>query len=82
MVPNALFYQLLLVALVLMCLLIHVWWPAHPGPPPQLPLEPSKPRRKRSKEPKPFTGYIHKSLCEACEQGLDTRPKALARHRL
>jgi IS1 family transposase len=76
MVPNALFYQLLLVALVLMCLLIHVWWPAHPGPPPQLPLEPSKPRRKRSKEPKPFTGYIHKPLCEACEQGLDTRPKA------
>jgi IS1 family transposase len=76
MVPNALFYQLLLVALVLMYLLIHVWWPAHPGPPPQLPLEPSKPRRKRSKEPKPFTGYIHKPLCEACEQGLDTRPKA------
>ena len=76
MVPNVLFYQLLLVALVLSCLLIHVWWPDHPGPPPQSPLKPSKPRRKRSTEPKPFTGYIHKPLCEACEQGADSRPKA------
>jgi IS1 family transposase len=76
MVPNVLFYQLLLVALVLSCLLLHVWWPDHPGPPPQSPLKPSKPRRKRSTEPKPFTGYIHKPLCEACEQGADSRPKA------
>jgi hypothetical protein len=33
-------------------------------------------RRKRSKEPKPFTGYIHQPLCEACEHGLDSRPNA------
>jgi transposase-like protein len=39
-------------------------------------LKPDKPRRKRSKEPKPFTGYIHKPLCEACEQGIDARPHA------
>jgi hypothetical protein len=26
--------------------------------------------------PKPFTGFIHKPLCEACEQGADSRPKA------
>jgi transposase-like protein len=41
-----------------------------------MPLKPAKPRRKRAAEPKPFTGYIHEPLCEACEQGLDTRPKA------
>jgi IS1 family transposase len=76
MVPNVLFYQLLLVALVLSCLILHVWWPDHPGPPPQSPLKPSKPRRKRSTEPKPFTGYIHKPLCEACEKGPDASPKA------
>jgi len=75
MVPNILFYQLLLVALVLSCLLIHVWWPDPPGPPPQSSLKPDKPRLKRSKEPKPFTGYIHKPRCEACEQGADSRPK-------
>ena len=26
MAPNRLFYQLLLVALVLLCFMIHVWW--------------------------------------------------------
>jgi hypothetical protein len=76
MAPNVLFYQLLLVALVLICLIVHVWWPDHPGPTPQPPLKPDKPRRKRSQEPKPFAGYIHKPLCEACETGTDTRPKA------
>jgi hypothetical protein len=62
MVPNVLFYQLLVVALVLSCLLIHVWWPDAPRATPAMPLKPNKPRRTRSKEPKPFTGYIHKPL--------------------
>jgi IS1 family transposase len=74
--PNLLFYQLLLVALVLICLIMHVWWPAHPRPTPRTPLKPDTPRRERSKEPKPFIGLIHKPLCEACEQGADSRPKA------
>jgi hypothetical protein len=30
MAPNLVFYQLLLVALVLICLMIHVWWPDPP----------------------------------------------------
>jgi hypothetical protein len=76
MAPNLLFYQLLLVALVLLCLMVHVWWPDHPTPTPRTSLKPSTPRRTRSKEPKPFTGYIHKPLCEACKQGVDSRPKA------
>ena len=76
MTPNVLFYQLLLVALVLICLIIHVWWPDGSRPVSQPPLEPDKPRRKHSKEPKPFTGYLHKPLCEACETGIDTRPPA------
>ena len=76
MTPNLLFYQLLVVALVLICLLIHVWWPEPRSPAYQMSLKPDKPRRKRSKEPKPFTGYIHKPLCEACEKGTDTSPKA------
>ena len=76
MTPNLLLYQLLVVALVLICFLIHVWWPDPRRPASQMPLKPAKPRRKRSKEPKPFTGYIHQPLCEACEQGLHSRPKA------
>jgi len=76
MAPHLLLYQLLLVALVLICLLMHVWWPDHPRPTPQTLLTSGKPRRQRSKEPKPFTGLIHKPLCTACEQGADSRSKA------
>jgi hypothetical protein len=47
--------QLLLVALVLICLLVHVWWPDPSRAAPPRPLKPDQPRRKRSKEPKPFT---------------------------
>jgi hypothetical protein len=76
MTPNTLFYHLLLASLVLLCLIIHVWWPDPRHSASQIPLQHDKPRRKQSKEPKPFTGYIHKPLCEVCEQGSDTRPKA------
>jgi len=76
MTSNPVFYQLLLAALVLICLIIHVGWPDPRRPASQTPFEPAKPRRKRSKEPKAFAGYIHKPLCEACEHGTDTRPKA------
>src|SRR5215470_363835 len=76
MAPNLLFYQLLLIALVCICLLIHVWCPDASCHPSNRSLTPDTPRRKRSKEPKPFTGLIHKPLCEACEQRADGRPKA------
>ena len=76
MAPHLLLYQLLLVALVVLCLLMHVWWPDHPRPTPQTRLKPDKPRRQRSQAPQPFTGFIHKPLCAACEQGADSRSKA------
>jgi hypothetical protein len=31
MAPHLLLYQLLLVTLVLVCLMMHVWWPDAPG---------------------------------------------------
>jgi hypothetical protein len=76
MVPNLLLYQLLLSTLVLICLIIHVWWPNNPRVTPHQPRQPAKPRRQRSEDPHPFPGLIHKPLCEACEQGADPRPKA------
>ena len=76
MAPNPLFYQLLLAALVLVCLIIHVWWPDPLRATPPPPIKPNPPRRKCSKEPKAFTGYTHKLLCEACEHSMDARPKA------
>jgi hypothetical protein len=75
MASNPLFYQLLLVALVLICLIIHVGLPDAPPRAPTTFLQPNQRRRRRSKEPQPFTGLIHKPLCEACEHGADTRLK-------
>jgi hypothetical protein len=76
MAPNLLWYQLLLVALVLICLLIHVGWPDHPSATSKTSLQPDKPRRKRSTAPTPFTGLIHKPFCDACEQGVVYLPNA------
>ena len=76
MTPTLLCYQLLLVTLVLICLLIHVGWPDKPRPSSPTTLKPDPPRRKRAREPKPFTGYIHTPLCEAGEQGAGPRPKS------
>ena len=76
MVPTPLFYQLLVVALVLICLFIHVGLPDIPLPKPQPPLASNKRRRRRSQEPQPFPGLMHKPLCEACEQGADVRLQA------
>jgi hypothetical protein len=76
MASNPLFDQCLLVALVLIGLLLHVGLSDNLSRVPHAPLEPHRPRRRRSKEPKPFTGLIHKPLCEACEWGVDARPQA------
>jgi len=64
MASNLLFYQLLLVALVLICLLVHGGLPDDLPRAPQTLLQPHQRRRRRSKEPQPFTGLIHKPLCE------------------
>jgi len=76
MAPNLLWYQLLLVALVLSCLLIHVGWPANPSATSKTSLKPDKPRRKRSKDLTPFPRLLHKPLCKAYETGANAPPKA------
>ena len=76
MIPPLLFYQLLLVALVVLCCIIHVWWPDDPCVTPRIPRTPDPPRRQRSTALKPFSGFLHKPLCEACEQDATERPAA------
>src|SRR3989454_1108498 len=78
MVPNLFFYQLVLVALVWVCPMLHWVWPpdcapAHPTPP-----QPTPPRRPRSREPKPFAGLTCKPHCDACEHATAPRPQAPA----
>src|SRR5262252_5246933 len=76
MVSTPLFYQLLLAVLGLICLLMHVGWPADPPRAPTPSPQPHQRRRRRIKEPKPFPGFLHKPLCAACEQAADAQPKA------
>ena len=56
MVPTLFFYQLVLVALVWLCLM-HQWaWPSDPAAVCPTTPEPPGPRPKRHREPKPFEG--------------------------
>jgi len=76
MMPDPLFYQLLLVGLVWLCLMLHVVWPydcATAGP---TTPRPAKAPPKRSSDPKPFPGLTHKPHCEACAQAAVLRPQA------
>ena len=66
MVPTLFFYQLVLVALVWLCVMLHWAWPSGPAtcPPPS---EPTPPKPKRHPEPTPFAGLTTKPHCDACE---------------
>src|SRR2546425_9679602 len=76
MASNLLFYQLLLVALACLCVVLHALWPgARTGVRPTF-LQPSPPRPKRSREPTPFAGLLHKPLCAACDQAAASGHKA------
>ena len=76
MVSHHIFYQLVLLGLLWLFMMLHVMWPSdRPGLAPR-PPPPVAPPRKRSKEPKPFAGLLHKPHCAACEQAAQA-PEAL-----
>jgi hypothetical protein len=75
MVSALIFFSLVLIVLVWLCLLLHWAWPRDPA---AYPLPPASPPAlpKRQREPKPFAGLTHKPPCDACEQAPDARPQA------
>lgn len=75
MVSDLFFHQLVLVALVWLCLMLHWAWPSDPAACPTTP-EPPTPLPKRKREPTPFAGLTHKPYCDACEHAIDSRPQA------
>jgi IS1 family transposase len=64
MVSHLFYYQLALLALIWLCVMLHVTW-AEPGL--TTPAVPAQPKRKRSTEPNPFAGLTHKPPCALCD---------------
>ncbi len=75
MVSDLFFYQLVLVALVWLCVMLHWAWPSDPTAVcPTIP-EPPCPRPKRHREPQPFPGLTRQPPCAACEQAHEHGPQ-------
>jgi hypothetical protein len=67
MVFPLFFYQLVLVALVWLCLMLQWAWPSDPAAACPTTLEPTPPPPKRHREPTPFAGLTTKPHCASCE---------------
>jgi IS1 family transposase len=76
MVPALFFYQLMLIALVWLCLMLQWAWPSAPAAVCPTAPEPTPPRPKRPREPLPFAGLTTKPHCDACEHASATHPQA------
>ena len=70
------FYQLILVALVWLCVMLQWVWPSAPAAACSTTPEPPPLPPKRQREPKPFEGLTIKPHCDACAQASDLRPEA------
>src|SRR5713101_7297231 len=68
MVSPLFFYQLVLVALVWLCVMLHWAWPSDPAAVCPTTPEPPGPLPKHNREPTPFAGLTCKPPCAACEQ--------------
>jgi IS1 family transposase len=68
MVSDLLVYQLVLLALVWLCLILRYAWPSNRTAAYHRPPKSVRLSCKRSNEPKPFPGLTHKPSCAACEQ--------------
>src|SRR5215831_9997206 len=75
MVSPLFFYQLVLIALVWLCLMCHWMWPSAPATCLPIP-KPTPPVPKRTRERKPFAGLTTKPHCDACAHGTAPRPQA------
>ena len=75
MVSDLLFYELLLLGLLWLCVLLYYAWPSDCPIGNQRTPTCAKPPRKRFRDPKPFPGLTCKPLCTACEQAYEYTPQ-------
>src|SRR5215472_7856903 len=76
MVSHLFFYQLMLIALVWLCVMLQWVWPSVPAAACSTTPKPPPPQPKRQREPKPFEGLTTKPPCDACAQASALRPEA------
>jgi hypothetical protein len=62
MVPHLFYYQLVLIALVWLCVMLQWAWPSAPTTVYPMTPEPPGPRPKRHREPTPFAGSCASSV--------------------
>ncbi len=76
MIPNLVYYQLVILVLLWLCVMLPHLWPTSPRGMPKRPTDPITPTRKRSSEPKAFAGLTHKPHCALCEkeEAMETAP--------
>jgi hypothetical protein len=74
MIPDPLFYKLLLVLLVWLCVMLHLLWPSERAAARPTPPRAAPPPRTRSKDPEPFAGLTRKPRCDGCEQATEVPP--------
>ena len=73
MVSHLFFYQLVLLALLWLCFMLHWAWPSDSVAVCPTTPEPPGPRPKRTREPQPFADLTQKPHCDACEHRGDPR---------
>src|SRR5216683_6027939 len=78
MVSHLFFYQLVLIALVWLCLMLQWAWPSDPAAACPPPLEPTPPQPKRHRAPTPFAGLTTKPHCDGCASSSAPRPQTLS----
>src|SRR4029453_14693304 len=78
MVSHLFFYQLMLIALVWLCLMLHWLWPSEPAAEHLTTAPPIPPSRNRSKVPNLFPALTRHPPCEPCPK---SAPRAMTRPR-
>src|SRR5262245_34754226 len=68
MIQHLVYYQLVILVLLWLCVMLPHLWPSPPRGMPNRPAEPLTPKRKHSSEPTPFAGLTQKPHCTLCEQ--------------
>ena len=69
MIPHHIYYQLVIVGLLWLCVMLHSVWPSRGAVSPPPPVQPVPPqvKRQRSNKPKPFVGLTQQPHCALCE---------------